>query len=160
MRAQLASLDPTIPMYEMRTLDESVERVVGQPRFNTFLLTMFGALALLLAGIGIYGVLSYSVGQRTREIGIRMALGATRKNVLMLVLAQGLRLGLLGVALGLAFAFVLTRWMSTLLFEVTSDDPVTFSCVALLLCAVALFACYLPARRATEVDPMVALRYE
>ena len=160
MRVHLARLDPTIPMYEMRTMDESVERVVAQPRFNTFLLAMFGALALILAGIGIYGVLSYSISQRTREIGIRMALGATRKNVLTLALAQGLRLALLGTALGLALSFVLTRWMSSLLFEVRSDDPVTFISVTLLLCAVALFACYLPARRATEVDPMVALRYE
>lgn len=160
MRAQLTSLDPTIPMYEARSMNELVERVVAQPRFNTLLLAMFGALALMLAGIGIYGVLSYSVSQRTREIGIRMALGATGKNVLTLILSQGLRLALLGLALGLALAFILTRWMSSLLFEVTSDDPVTFGCVALLLCAVALFACYLPARRATAVDPIVALRHE
>jgi putative ABC transport system permease protein len=160
MRAQLASLDPTIPMYEPRTMDERLETVVAQPRFNTWLLTMFGALALVLAGIGIYGVLSYTVSQRTQEIGIRIALGATRNNVLTLVLSQGLRLGLLGIALGLAFAFILMRWISSLLFEVSSNDPLTFGFVALVLCAVALFACYLPARRATEVDPMVALRYE
>jgi putative ABC transport system permease protein len=160
MRAQLASLDPTIPLYEPRTMNESVDRVVAQPRFNTLLLAMFGALALILAGIGIYGVLSYSVSQRAREIGIRMALGATNNNVLTLILSQGLRLALLGVALGLAFALMLTRWMSSLLFEVRSDDPFTFSCVALLLCGVALLACYLPARRATAVDPMVALRHE
>jgi putative ABC transport system permease protein len=160
MRVQLATLDPTVPMYEAHTMEESLDQTVAKPKFDTVLLAAFGILALVLAGIGIYGVLSYSVSQRTREIGIRVALGATRHDVLTLILSQGLRLGVLGVALGLVFAFILTRWISSLLFEVSSSDPVTFACVAILLCAVAMFACYLPARRATEVDPMEALRYE
>jgi putative ABC transport system permease protein len=121
---------------------------------------IFGRLALVLAAVGIYGVTAYTMRQRTREIGIRMALGASKQDILRLVLGHGLRLTLVGVALGLAASFALTRYLGSLLLGVTSTDALTFSSVAFLLCAVALFASFIPARRATRVDPLVALRYE
>jgi putative ABC transport system permease protein len=124
------------------------------------LLAGFAALALLLAAIGIYGVMAFTVGQRTQEIGIRMALGAQTRDVLKLVVRQGLRLVLIGLALGIAGALALTQLLSSLLFGVGTRDPVTFVAIAALLSLVTLFACYLPARRATRVDPLVALRYD
>jgi putative ABC transport system permease protein len=133
---------------------------VARQRFSMLLLGIFAGLALVLAAVGIYGVMSYSVAQRTREIGIRMALGAQRSDVMKMTIGQGLRLVLTGVAIGLAAAFVLTRVMSTLLFGVSPTDPVTFISISIVLVSVAVLAGYVPALRATRVDPMFALRYQ
>ena len=160
MRAQLAALDPTIPLYQPSTMDEWLERTVAQRRFNMLLLLTFGVLALVLAALGIYGVLSCAVSQRTREIGIRVALGASRRQMIAMVLGSGGRLTVAGVAVGLAAALGLTRIMASLLYGVSATDPSTLGGATALLTLVALVACYVPARRATKVDPMVALRYE
>src|SRR5579864_2001066 len=140
--------------------EEVVARSIDSQRFSLILLGAFAGLALLLAGIGIYGVLSYVVGQRTREIGVRMALGAQRLDVLRMVMQDGVRMTLAGTAIGIVAALGLTRLMSSMLFGVKPTDPVTFGLVAVVLCGIALFACYLPARRAAKLDPIVALRYE
>jgi len=129
-------------------------------KFNMLLFALFAVLALLLATLGIYGVMAYSVAQRTHEVGIRMALGAQKSNVLGLVIKNGMILTLIGIAIGLAIAFSLTRLMGALLFEVAPTDATTFAAVPILFIVVALIACYIPARRATKVDPVVALRYE
>jgi putative ABC transport system permease protein len=133
---------------------------IAVPRFHATLLGAFAALAMLLAAVGIYGLLAYTVAQRTREIGVRMALGASRRGILALVIGQGAVLAGIGVAAGLAGAFASTRYLSSLLFGITPLDPATFVAVALVFAAVALFASYVPARRATRVDPLVALRSE
>src|SRR5258707_4483646 len=141
-------------------MSEVVERSMVQPRFLSLLLGIFSGIALFLAAIGIYGVMAYSVAQRTQEIGVRMALGAQRLHVLRLVFSQGVVLLMIGTVIGLGGAFALTRLLRTLLFEITPTDPLTYSGVVALLIVVAFLACYVPARRATKVDPLVALRYE
>jgi predicted permease len=147
-------------IYDVRTFDEIISKSLAAQRFSMILFGAFAGLALLLASVGIYGVISYVVGQRTHEIGIRMALGAERPHILRLILGHAGILALAGVALGLASALALTRLMARLLYEVRATDPLTYVGVAMLLTVVAIVACYLPAQRATKVDPMVALRYE
>jgi ABC-type antimicrobial peptide transport system permease subunit len=141
-------------------MNEVVSRSMVQPRFLAILLATFSGIALFLAAIGIYGVMAYLVAQRTQEIGVRMALGAQQLHVLRLIFGQSFVMLLIGTAIGLAGAFALTRLMSTLLFEVTATDPLTYVSVVGLLTVVALLACYVPARRAAKVDPLIALRYE
>jgi putative ABC transport system permease protein len=160
LRAVVRAADPELPLYAVRTLEDLVSENTAQRRLAVVLLGVFAAIALTLAAVGIYGVMSYAVAQRTQEIGIRMALGAHRRDVLSMVLRHGLGLALAGVALGLLAAFVLARLIASLLFQVSSADPPTFSLVPLLLIGVAALACYLPARRATRVEPLVALRYQ
>jgi putative ABC transport system permease protein len=160
IRSQIRQLDPLLPLYNIRPMEQLVADSLARPRFNMLLITIFAVLALVLASVGIYGVVSYSVTQRHHEIGVRMALGAKQSDILRMVVSQGLKLAGAGVAVGLAASFALTRSMSSLLFGVSATDPVTFAGVAVLLTLVALAACYIPARRATRVDPMIALRYE
>jgi putative ABC transport system permease protein len=160
VRAQIQSLDPNLAITNVQTIGEVMDQGLWAPRMGAALLTLFGGLALVLAALGVYGVLSYSVNQQTREIGIRMAMGAERAHVLRLVVGQGVRLAGVGVTLGILIALVATRQLSGLLFGVSAYDPVTFGVVALLLMLVALLACYIPARRATCIDPLVALRHE
>lgn len=160
VRAQLADLDPSLPIAQVRLMEDIISAANGRPRFLTVLLSLFSFIALTLAAVGIYGVMAFLVERRTQEFGIRMAIGAAPSDVLSLVLGQGLTIGLIGVALGAAGAFVLTRFIRQLLFGVGSFDPVTFAGTSVLLTLVVLAACYVPARRATRVDPMVALRYE
>ncbi|MBA3805043.1 MAG: FtsX-like permease family protein, partial [Acidobacteria bacterium] len=160
VREAVRQIDKAQPIAEVREMEQIVSEAASQPRFNSLLLSLFAGVALLLAAAGIYGVMSYSVTQRTHEIGLRMALGAQTRDVLRLIVGQCIRLTLLGLALGLVSAFALTRVMSTLLYGVDPNDVPTFAGGATLLMVVALLACYLPARRATKVSPLVALRYE
>jgi putative ABC transport system permease protein len=160
VRKQVSDLDSNLPVFGVETMDDVLSAEVASQRFNAFAIAAFAGLAVLLAAVGIYGVTAYAVSQRTHEIGLRIALGAEPGNVLRLILNQGLRLALIGVALGLAASFALTRLMTGLLFGVKPSDPETFAFVTAALLAVALVACYIPARRAMRLDPMVALRYE
>lgn len=160
VRAQIAALDKDQAVFNVRTMEEALARSLAARRFAMILLTVFAALALVLAGVGIYGVISHSVAQRTREVGIRMALGAQTTDVLKLVVRDGLKLVVIGVLVGLGGAVALTRLIATLLFNVTPTDSLTYGTVTVVLIGVALAACYIPARRATKVDPLVALRFE
>jgi len=157
-RAEVQALDKELPVFEVKTLDQYVSGAVAHPRFNALLLLLFAGVAALLTAVGLYGVISYSVTQRTREIGIRMALGGQTHDMLRLVVKQGMTLTLIGVGAGLGGALALTRLLKTLLFGVSAADPLTFSVIVLLLTVVAFAASWIPARRATKVDPMVALR--
>jgi putative ABC transport system permease protein len=160
VRAAVASVDKNVPLFGVETLDATLASEVASQRFSMALLVGFAALALLLSAIGIYGVMAYAVGQRTHEIGIRLALGAVPGNVLRMILLQGAKLAIFGVVIGLGAGFALTRLLSSMLFEVKPTDPLTFAAGALILFAAALSACWIPARRATKVSPLVALRYE
>ena len=160
IRNAVREMDPSLPVYNLWSMNEVVSKSMVQPRFLALLLATFSGIALFLAAIGIYGVMAYSVAQRTQEIGVRMALGARPLHVLRLVFGQSLSMLLIGVGIGLADAFALTRLMRTLLFEITATDPLTYVSVIGLLTVVALLACYIPARRAAKVDPLIALRYE
>jgi len=160
LRRAVQSVDPDMPVFDVASMEQLVYKSVASPRLNALLMACFSALALALAVAGIYGVMSYSVAQRTHEIGIRVALGAGHEDVLRMVLRQGMRLAVIGLAMGAAAALVLTRLITSVLYGVHPNDPTTFVLVGLMLAAVAAVASYLPARRATRVDPMVALRYE
>jgi putative ABC transport system permease protein len=160
IRREVRKIDADLPVTDIASYPDALHTAVAEPRFRTLLFGLFGILALILAAVGIYAVLSFSVVQRTQEIGIRISLGAQPGQVLGLVIGQGLKLVLLGIAVGSAIALGLTRMMASLLFGVAPTDPWTFVGVATLLALVALAACYIPARRALRVDPMTALRYE
>ena len=160
VRQAIRGIDPDEATSTFRTMDEVVSTSAAGDRFNVLLLGAFGGIALLLTAAGIFGVLSYLVTQRTREIGLRMALGAQRPDVMRVIVGQGVRLALFGLGIGVVAAAVVTRWMSSVLFDVKPTDPLTFVAVAMVLGAVAFLASYLPARRAMRVDPLVALRYE
>lgn len=160
IRAKVAEVDPTLPLAGIRSMDAVVSNSVGQPRLVTQITSLFAGFALLLAAIGIYGVMAYSVSTRKQEMGIRLALGGTPWDIVKLVVGQGMRIALIGVAIGVVFSLALTRLLGSLLFGVTATDPLVFSVATTVLLMTAFFACYLPARRATRVDPIVVLRYE
>ena len=160
VRGAIAEIDHAQPIYDMQTLEQLVAKSLGQRRFTLMLMLLFGVIALVLSAVGIYGVMAFAVTQRTQEIGIRMALGARTIDVLKLVVGSGMYLAAIGVILGLVGAFAITRLMTSLLFGVSPTDVATFVLVSAGLLLVALLACYLPARRATKVDPLIALRYE
>jgi putative ABC transport system permease protein len=160
MRREIAAVDADLPVYDVRTMNQVIAESVAQRRFTMGLLAIFAFAALSLAALGLYGVISYAVTQRTREIGLRMALGGRRLDVLGLVVGQGMKMAMIGALAGMLASLALTRLMKGLLYGVSASDPFTFIAVALLLVTVALVACWIPARRATKVDPMIALRCE
>jgi putative ABC transport system permease protein len=158
LKSRLAAIDRDLPFGDINTLETVVSQSVEEPRFRATLIGIFAVLALVLAAVGVYGLISYSVTQRTREIGIRVALGAAPRQVIVPVVREGLILALTGIAIGLAGAFVAARALTAFLFGVGAGDPLTFASVAVLLLAVALLASYIPSRRALRVDPLIALR--
>lgn len=160
VRNEVFSIDKNQPLYNVWTMEKLMADSVAAREFSMFLLALFSGLALLLAAVGIYGVISYSVLQRSHEIGIRMALGAGKTDVLKMVVGQGMLLAVIGVAAGLLLAFAASRFLASMVFGVSALDPATFVVVALLLSTVAFLATYIPAKRATRIDPMIALRYE
>jgi putative ABC transport system permease protein len=160
VRGAIAEIDAAQPIYDLQTLDDLVAKSLGQRRFTLALMLLFGVIALLLSAVGIYGVMAFAVTQRTQEIGVRMALGARATDVVKLIVGSGMSLAAIGVGIGLAGAFAITRLMASLLFGVSPTDIATFGLVSVGLLMVAFLACYLPARRATKVDPLIALRYE
>jgi len=160
IKKEIQEVDPDLPIYNVRSMNDRVQESLARRRFSMVMLGLFAFLALALATIGIYGVMAYLVSQGTRELGIRLALGATPGDISRLVVRQGMTLAITGVALGLAGAFALTRLIRSLLFGVQASDPLTFVAVAALLAVIALVASYIPARRAAQIDPMVSLRYE
>jgi len=160
VRQVVAGVDDNLPLFDVRTQTETIDRLLFNERLVAQFSSLFGALALILACVGLYGLLSYEVARRTREIGIRTALGAQRREIFRLVLRQGLTLTILGVIVGIALAIGVTRYLGSLLYGVAATDPLTFVTIAFTLVAVAILACYIPSRRATSIDPIVALRYE
>jgi len=154
------ALDRDETISAIRSMDDIVDSSVSQPRFSSSLLSLFAALALMLASVGLYGVMAYSVSQRTNEIGIRIALGAKQTDVLKMIVVQGMKLALMGVAIGLAGALAIGRFLATMLYQVKPTDPLTLVFMSIALIGVSLLANYIPARRAAKVDPIVALRYE
>jgi len=160
MREQVKALDAELPVYRARTMETYVSDSIAQRRFISMVCSAFAGVGLILAMVGLYGVMSYVVGQRTHEIGIRVAVGAERKDILRVMLGHGLRLSFIGVAIGTIGALALSRVIASQLYQVTSTDVRTYIAVSVVLTFVALAACYIPARRATRVDPVVALRYE
>jgi putative ABC transport system permease protein len=160
VRHEVESIDPNVPVHSISSMDQIIARSVADRRFALELLGVFAVVALLLAAVGIYGVMSYSFSQRTHEVGIRVALGAQRGDILRMVLGEGMRIVVIGLASGLVGAAIMTRVFRSMLFGVGPADPVTFLFVSAILASVALFACYIPARRATCVEPLIALREE
>jgi putative ABC transport system permease protein len=160
LRNAVREIDPDLPVYDVMTMNERLSNSFATRRVYLLLLTGFAALALLLAGVGVYGVISYVVTERTHEVGVRMALGAQARDVLRMIVWRGMSLTLIGVAIGLAMSLALTRVIKSLLFNVSATDPATFALVALLLVVIAMIASYVPARRATKVDPTQSLRNE
>ncbi len=160
VRAAVATVDIDQPIFNVRTMEDYVEGTMAEPRYPMVLLGLFAGLALVLALVGIYGVISYSVGQKTHEIGVRMALGAGRRDILRLILGQGLRLTLAGIGLGVLVALGVTRFLSSLLFGIGTTDPVAFTSVPVVLALAAILACMVPAMRAVAVEPMISLRSE
>jgi putative ABC transport system permease protein len=163
VRNVVSSMDSDLPIYDIKTMDEYLSGTLATPRFHAMLLQAFGGLAILLIAVGLYGVISYTVAQRTHEIGVRITLGATRSNVIGMVLKSGLQLTVIGVVSGLVLAFIGTRFatsFSSLLFGVKPSDALTFAAVVAIVFFISLLACFIPAWRASKVDPMIALRYE
>jgi putative ABC transport system permease protein len=160
VQKEIRAIDPEQPIADVRTMEQVVSKSIARARFNTLLLAIFAVVALVLASVGLYGVMNYSATQRTHEVGIRMALGATRADIMRLVVGNGMLLTLIGIGIGIVASIGLTRVMQSFLFGVGATDAVTFIAVSALLIAVALVANYIPARKATRVNPVIALRYE